>query len=98
MDFLDYETIFAQAWADPANTRYEMRPIDVNSVLAERYEPSERLSRAQLWDVEVRKARRPDLFIPGVVAKKAVRRLGEVTTPSYAPRPSVCGSRVSNTA
>lgn len=78
MDLLDHETIFAQAWTDPANTRYEMRPTDVNRVLAERYELSEPLifSRALLWDVEVRKARRPDLFLPDVVAEGSAQVWG----------------------
>jgi hypothetical protein len=68
---VDHETTFEQAFNDPANTRYEATPIDVNRVLAERYELSEALlfTRTLLWDMEVRKARRPDLFIPYVVAE-----------------------------
>ncbi|WP_163506246.1 hypothetical protein [Fodinicola acaciae] len=73
-----HEKVFAQAWDDPANTRYEMRPIDVNAVLAERYEVSEPLvlTRTMLWDIEVRKARRPDIYIPRVVAEGSAQAWG----------------------
>lgn len=79
---MTHETVFAQAWADPANTRYEMRPIDVNAVLAERYEVSEPLvlTRTLLWDIEVRKARQPDLYIPRVVAEGSAQAWGSDDT------------------
>lgn len=82
MDPLDHETTFQQAWADPANTRYEMPPNDVNRVLAEHYELSEPLlfTRTRLWDMEVRKARRPDLFIPYVVAEGSADAWGDDDT------------------
>ncbi|SDM39517.1 hypothetical protein [Allokutzneria albata] len=66
---LNHEDVFERAWADPANTRFTLPPVDVNQVLAERYRLDEPLvfTRTMLWDNEVRKARRPDLFIPFVV-------------------------------
>ncbi|WP_309112823.1 hypothetical protein [Saccharothrix sp.] len=78
----DYAATFEQTWADPANTRYELPPVDVNRTLAERYELSEPLVFTQdmLWDMEVRKARRPDLFIPTVVAAGSADSWGEGDT------------------
>jgi hypothetical protein len=79
MDILDHEKIFLQAWEDPGATRYELAPVDVNQVLAERYELGRPLvfTRAMLWDMEVRKARRPDLFIPYVVAAGSAASWGD---------------------
>lgn len=67
---LDHVKIFREAWDEPNATRYELPPIDVNEVLAARYELGRPLefTRTMLWDMETRKARRPDLFIPYVVA------------------------------
>jgi hypothetical protein len=66
---LDHEDEFARAWADPRNTRYELPPVDVNQVLAKHYITSEdfTFTRAMLWDMETRKAWRPDRYIPTVV-------------------------------
>jgi hypothetical protein len=66
---LDHEKEFARAWADPKNTRAERPPVDVNAVLAMCYHLSKPLAftRTQLWDMEVRKAFRPDIFISSVV-------------------------------
>jgi len=66
---LDHEKVFAQAWADPHNTCVERPPVDVNAVLAAHYHVCEPLvfTRTQLWDMEVRKAYRPDIYISAVV-------------------------------
>jgi hypothetical protein len=66
---IDHEQTFALAWADPGNTRFERPPVDVNAVLAKHYHLSRPavFTRAQLWDTEVRKAFRPDIFIPTTV-------------------------------
>lgn len=66
---VDHVPAFAQAWNEPANTRFELPPVDVNRILAERYDLARplRLSRSQLWEMEARKARRPDVYIPYVV-------------------------------
>jgi len=65
----DYEGEFQRAWADSSNTQFELPPVDVNRVLAEHYRTSEPLTftRTMLWDMEVRKAWRPDRYIPSVV-------------------------------
>ncbi len=69
MKLLSHEAEFERVWADRSNTRFELPPIDVNRVLAERYRTSEPLTftRTMLWDMEVRKAWRPDHYIPSVV-------------------------------
>ena len=66
---------FERAWTDPRNTRIELHPVDVNRVLARYYRTSQPLefTRAMLWDMEVRKAFRPDLYIPSVVSEGSSR-------------------------
>ncbi|MFC4337740.1 hypothetical protein [Salininema proteolyticum] len=75
MSLPDLQSAFAQAWSDPDNLSLEAPPLDVNAVLADRYILAEPLAftRTMLWDMEVRKARRPDLFIPSVVEKGSAR-------------------------
>jgi hypothetical protein len=69
LDFAAAEREFARAWLNPAYTQIELKPIDVNRVLQEAYALSQPLTftRAMLWDVEVRKARNPQSYIPSVV-------------------------------
>ena len=76
---LDHEMIFRRAWEDPAATRYELPAVDVNQALADRYDLGRPLAftRTLLWDLEARKARRPDLFIPYVVAPGSAESWGE---------------------
>ncbi len=66
---LNHEGEFERAWVDPRNTRFELPPVDVNRVLAEHYRTNQPLTftRAMLWDTEMRKAWRPDRYIPSVV-------------------------------
>ena len=66
---LKHEEEFERAWADPSNTRIELSPVDINLVLAQYYRTNEPLkfTRTMLWDMEVKKAFRPDLYIPSVV-------------------------------
>lgn len=79
MTVLWHEKVFRDAWEDPSATRYELTPLDVNKVLADRYLLGEPLAftRAMLWDLEVRKARHPDVFIPHVVAVGSVAAWGD---------------------
>lgn len=79
MDTIDHEKTFGLAWDDPAHTRYELPPVNVNQVLAERYRLDRPLvfTRTMLWDMERRKARRPDLYIPYVVAPGSASSWGE---------------------
>jgi len=60
---------FDRAWQDPAHTRIEPDPVDVNALLQESYSTSKplRLTKPMLWDAEVKKARDPGTYIPGVV-------------------------------
>ena len=76
---LNHEGEFQRAWADPSNTRFELPPVDVNRVLAEHYRTSEPLTftRTMLWDMEVRKARRPDRYIPSVVREGSAHTWGQ---------------------
>ena len=69
LDFATAEREFARAWLNPAYTQIELKSIDVNRVLQEVYALSQPLTftRAMLWDVEVRKARDPQSYIPSVV-------------------------------
>ena len=76
---LNHEDEFQRAWADPGNTRFELPPVDVNQVLAEHYRTSEPLTftRTMLWDVVLRKAWRPDRYIPSVVLEGSARAWGQ---------------------
>ena len=60
---------FERAWNDPAHTRIEPDPVDVNALLHDYYSTSEalRLTKPMLWDAEVKKAWDPRTYIPGVV-------------------------------
>ena len=68
---LDHEAEFERAWNGPLNTRIELTPVDVNLVLARYYRTNVplRFTRTMLWDMEVKKAFRPDLYIPSVVSE-----------------------------
>jgi hypothetical protein len=71
--------LFHEAWTDPTATRYELTPMDVNGALADRYVLGEPLvfTRSMLWDLETRKARHPDVFIPYVVAPGTAEAWGD---------------------
>jgi hypothetical protein len=79
MTVLEHEKVFREAWNDPTATRYELTPLDVNKVLADRYVLGEPLvfTRAMLWDLEARKARHPDVFNPYVVAAGSAAAWGD---------------------
>lgn len=72
---LKHEETFKRAWTDPGNTRIELSPVDINLTLALYYRTSEplRFTRSMLWDMEVKKAFRPDLYIPSVVTEGSSR-------------------------
>ena len=74
----NHEAVFADAWTREGHTSIELNPLDVNKVLAEEYGGVEglALTRTQLWDMEVKKAARPDLFIPGVIRAGTARSWG----------------------
>jgi hypothetical protein len=70
---IDHEKILADAWNRPGVTAIDLPPVDVNQVLADRYELDRELTftRTMLWDMESRKAAAPDVYIPTVVAPGA---------------------------
>jgi len=72
---LNHEREFERAWTDRSNTRVELPPVDINLVLSKYYRTNEPLifTRTMLWDMEVKKAFRPDLYIPTVVAEGSSR-------------------------
>ena len=74
----NHEAVFAAAWNRDGHTSIEFDPLQVNQILAEQYEAVEghALTRTQLWDMEVKKAARPDLFIPGVICAGTARSWG----------------------
>lgn len=93
MTALDHEKAFREAWHDPTATRYELTPLNINKILTDRYVLSEPLTftRAMLWDLETRKARHPDVFIPNVVRPGSAATWGDADVLS-ASRSSDCGS------
>lgn len=74
----NHEAIFADAWNREGHTSIEFFPLDVNQVLVDKYDGVEglALTRTQLWEMEVKKAARPDLFIPGVIRAGSARSWG----------------------
>ncbi|MDF1713306.1 MAG: hypothetical protein P1U90_13780 [Akkermansiaceae bacterium] len=78
MNHSNHETVFASAWNREGHTSIELEALDVNRVLANEYDGVGRLSltRTQLWDMEIRKAARPDLFIPGAIRPGTARSWG----------------------
>lgn len=66
---MDHEKVLDEAWRTPGVTAIDLPPVDVNQVLAERYELDRDVTftRETLWDMEARKAAAPDVYIPTVV-------------------------------
>lgn len=79
---LGHEREFQRAWTDPDYTTSALPPLDVNQVIADHYRTSEpfTMTRTMLWDMEVRKARNPDRYLPSVMRAGSVRVWGEETT------------------
>ncbi len=63
---LDHQALFQAAWENPRYTQIEMPATDINQRLSERYttDPPVTFTREMLWDNEVRKAWRPDVYVP----------------------------------
>ena len=96
LDFATAEREFARAWLNPAYTQIELEPIKVNGVLREAYTLTQPLTftRAMLWDIEVRKARDPQSYIPSVVQEGQIwsrRFLANGRRFSCGPRSSASG-------
>ena len=86
---LNHEGEFERAWADPSNTRFELPSVDVNRVLAEHYRTSEPLTftRTMLWDMEVRKTWRPDLYIPSLAQEGSAGTWSRCSVAGVEPSP-----------
>jgi hypothetical protein len=71
MTFDSAEREYNEAWSAPSSTRFELRPVDVNKVLKERYRvsPEQTLTGAMIWDMETKKAWDPLTYIPYVVSQ-----------------------------
>ena len=69
--FASAEREYNEAWSAPSSTRFELPPVDVNTVLKERYRlsPEQILTRAMIWDMETKKAWDPLTYIPYVVSQ-----------------------------
>jgi hypothetical protein len=65
------EREYNEAWNAPSSTRFEFPPVDVNTVLKKRYRvsPEQTLTRAMVWDMEIKKAWDPLTYIPYVVSQ-----------------------------
>jgi hypothetical protein len=72
---------FRRAWADAGNTAVELPLVDVNQVLHDAYDVGGADSggdlvytRDMLWDMELRKAAAPDVYLPSVVRPGSLRK------------------------
>lgn len=72
---------FQEAWGNPNFTKIELDPVDVNRTLREHYtcKPKFNMTMSQLWDMEINKAARPDLYIPSVIKQGSVAAWGRKT-------------------
>ena len=70
--FADAEREYREAWTKAAHTRFAFPPVDVNKVVRERYRarPQRRVTRANLWEMETKKAWDAMSYLP-YVAKQA---------------------------
>ncbi|MGW4849575.1 hypothetical protein [Nocardia brasiliensis] len=80
-----FEDEFAAAWNDPRYTKFSWPVVDINAILANHYrvDPPLRFTRTMLWDVEVRKAWRPGIYIPSVVREGSARSWPEESSSRY---------------
>ncbi|BBN80332.1 hypothetical protein PA25_03170 [Pseudoalteromonas sp. A25] len=69
---------FNRAWDTPEFTQIELDPVDINAVIKDHYSHPGQFSmtKTQLWDMEVKKASRPDLFIPSVIKRGSAAAWG----------------------
>jgi hypothetical protein len=76
---LDHQKVLEVAWQTPGNTAIELPPVDVNQVLHDRYDVDNDFvfTGTMLWDMEVRKASHPDIYIPTVIEPGSVEKFPE---------------------
>jgi hypothetical protein len=77
-DHFDHAREFERAWTDPRYTRVGPFDIDVNDTLRRFFRTSKPLifTRTMMWDNEVRKGWRPDIYIPMAILPGSVRNWG----------------------
>ncbi|GAA3436334.1 hypothetical protein [Kutzneria kofuensis] len=77
---MDHEKVLDEAWRTPGVTAIDLPPVDVNRVLADRYQLDRDVTftREMLWDMEARKAAAPDIYIPTVVAAGSATKFPSV--------------------
>ena len=65
------EREYNEAWNAPSNTRFELPPVDVNTIVRKRYKvsPEKTLTRTMIWDMETKKAWDPLSYISYVVSQ-----------------------------
>ncbi|GLY41888.1 hypothetical protein Amsp01_079110 [Amycolatopsis sp. NBRC 101858] len=93
---MNHEEIFERAWAEPGTTSVELPPVPVNDVLSERYDvhPPFGYTGARLWDMEVRKAAAPDVYIPTVVKSGSAEKFPSVRHGHFEDFTRVSGQRL----
>jgi hypothetical protein len=71
LDFNGALREFEKAWENPRHTHFALPEVHVNPVLREKYNVDKalRLTRDQLWDMELKKAWDPKTYIPYVVSE-----------------------------
>jgi hypothetical protein len=77
---LDHGAELERAWAAEGTTTAELPPVAVNRVIREHYEvrPEAAFTATSLWDMEVRKAKSPDKYLPNVVKPGSLQRFPSV--------------------
>jgi hypothetical protein len=75
-EHIDHAAVFDKAWAEEGNTAIELPAVDVNHILDRRYsvQTATHFTGASLWDMEVKKATAPDVYLPTVVRPGSVER------------------------
>ncbi len=78
---MNHLATFKSAWESDQFIQIELEPVNINEVLAARYDcsPQSHMTKSQLWDMEVRKANRPDLYIPSVIKSGSAKAWGKTT-------------------
>jgi hypothetical protein len=81
----DHEELLGSAWQAAGTTAIELPPVDVNQVLHDRYHVDDDFvfTRTMLWDMEVRKASRPDVYIPTVVRPGSAEKFPGTTNGQF---------------
>lgn len=87
---------YNQAWNATRSTRFELAPVDVNTVLKKRYRvsPERTLTRAMIWDMETKKAWDPLSYIPYVVSQARSWGPNDPARRLYSVQPVVVATRM----